>query len=184
MRQSEGFERRNCRVRWPPRILTLMGLPGPSSLCHFPRRELICRRSLLKIKDPAKAQVQGQEQQKQDPKSSCSHCDRQVPGCREALVPSIYSLPVLGIKITSMSQGSHGGPTHLVPTSSSLRIDGSPTQTFHRPISDTLMPLIYEYHTISQKQVQSWLQTHVPTPPAVSGRSTRGLGGACYRKGT
>lgn len=131
----------------------------------------------MKIKDPAKAQVQGQEQQKQDPKSSCSHCDRQVPGCREALVPSIYSLPVLGIKITSMSQGSHGGPTHLVPTSSSLRIDGSPTQTFHRPISDTLMPLIYECHTISQKQVQSWLRTHVPTPPAVSGRSTGRLGG-------
>lgn len=137
----------------------------------------------MKIKDPAKAQVQGQEQRKHDPKSSCSHCDRQVPGCCETLVPSIYSLPVLGIKITAstMFQGSHGGPTHLVPTSSSLRIDGSPTQTFHRPISDTLMPLIYECHTISQKQVQNWLLTHVPTPPAVSGRSIGRLGGACYR---
>lgn len=70
--------------------------------------------------------------------------------------------------------GGRGGgvPTHLSPTSSSLRIDGSPTQTFHKPISDTLMPLIYECHTVRQKQVQSWLPTHVPTPPAVRGRST------------
>lgn len=76
-----------------------------------------------------------------------------------------------------MSQGSHWGggcPTHLFPTSSSLRIDGSPTQTFHKAISDTLMPLIYECHTISKNQVQSWLPTRVPTPPAVSGRSTGG----------